>query len=138
MNKKIADYLVKTVQDATKEEREQVKKSIEQLKEKEKRILNDPNVKRQVDKMEKYNEALTKQMSQIQLAYQKAIQHLRRTCQNEYEFRTQLQELDQKMEDALLDEDEKMIQSLKSQLSRAFGNNGDLNESRGNVRLIMM
>ena len=92
-------------------------------------------VKQKVEKMETIGDQLENQMSQIKIAYNRAVRELKKTCSTQDEFFKKLKELDEKMEEALLnDEEKKMMRAIKSQLQGTFG--GSL--GGGNVRMIMM
>ena len=82
--------------------------------------------------METIGDQLDEQMGQIKMAYNRAIKELRKTCKTNEEFYHKMNELDSRMEEALLTDDErKMMNAIKGQLKSAIG-------GAGNVRMIMM
>ena len=134
IHKDLADDVIKTVKNATQQERDAVKNAIENLRNKEKQIMESTEVKQKVEKMETIGDQLENQMSQIKIAYNKAINELKKRCSTQEEFYQKLKDLDEKMEEALLnDEERKMMKAIKGQLQASLG--GKLG---GNVRMIMM
>lgn len=135
IHKNLADDVIKTVESATQQERDALKKAVENLRNKEKQVMESSAVKQKVEKMETIGDQLENQMSQIKIAYNRAVRELKKTCTTQDEFFKKLKELDEKMEEALLnDEEKKMMRAIKSQLQGTFG--GSL--GGGNVRMIMM
>ena len=134
IHKNIADDVIKTIENSTQREREAVKLAIENLRTKEKQVMESNEIKSKVEKMGTIGDQLENQMSQIKIAYNRAVRELKKICSTQEEFYKKLQELDGKMEEALLNEDEKkMMKAIKSQLQSSFGSN-----MNGNVRMIMM
>ena len=134
IHKNLADDVIKTIENSTQREREAVKLAMENLRNKEKQVMESNEIKNKVEKMETIGDQLENQMSQIKIAYNRAVRELKKICSTQEEFYKKLQELDSKMEEALLNEDEKkMMKAIKSQLQSSFGSN-----MNGNVRMIMM
>lgn len=135
IHKDLADDVIKTVENATQQERDAVKNAIENLRTKEKQVMESSEVKQKVEKMETIGDQLDNQMSQIKIAYNRAIRELKKVCSTQEEFYKKLKDLDNKMEEALLnDEERKMMNAIKGQIQASFG--GKL--GGGNVRMIMM
>jgi len=135
VHKDIADDVIKTIESATHQERDAVKNAIQNLRNKEKQVMESSEVKQKVERMETIGDQLENQMSQIKIAYNRAIQELKKICSTQEEFYQKLKDLDDKMEEALLnDEERKMMKAIKGQLQASLG--GKL--GGGNVRMIMM
>jgi len=135
VHKDIADDVIKTVESATHQERDAVKNAIQNLRNKEKQVMESSEVKQKVERMGTIGDQLENQMSQIKIAYNRAIQELKKVCSTQEEFYQKLKDLDNKMEEALLnDEERKMMNAIKGQLQASLG--GKL--GGGNVRMIMM
>ena len=86
IHKNLADDVIKTVENATLQEREAVKQAIQNLRNKEKKVMESSDIKQKVEKMETIGDQLEHQMSQIKIAYNRAVRELKRICSSQEEF----------------------------------------------------
>ena len=139
IHKNLADDVIKTVENATLQEREAVKQAIQNLRNKEKKVMESSDIKQKVEKMETIGDQLEHQMSQIKIAYNRAVRELKRICSSQEEFFSKLKDLDEKMEEALLNEEEKkMMKAIKAQIQSSLNNSMGGKFNGNNVRMIMM
>ena len=101
--------------------------------------MESSDIKQKVEKMETIGDQLEHQMSQIKIAYNRAVRELKRICSSQEEFFSKLKDLDEKMEEALLNEEEKkMMKAIKAQIQSSLNNSMGGKFNGNNVRMIMM
>ena len=85
-------------------------------------ILERDDIKQSVKTGEQYGDQLDKVMTQIKTAYIQSIQEIKSNCKDQNEFLEKVQELDNRIENVLLtDEEKEMIQKVREEINTMFG-----------------
>lgn len=118
IHKNISDQ----VEQGTINEKKQLEEAINNYQNKVNSILESDNIKNDVKKGEQYSNQLEKVMSQIKTAYIESIKEIKSKCNDQNEFFEKVQELDSRIENVLLTNEEKeMIQKVRAEISGMFG-----------------
>lgn len=118
IHKNISDQ----VEEGTVNEKKQLEEAINNYQNKVNSILESDSIKNDVKKGEQYSNQLEKVMNQIKTAYVQSIQEIKSKCKDQKEFFEKVQELDSRIENVLLTNEEKeMIQKVRAEISGVFG-----------------
>jgi hypothetical protein len=110
------------VERETVNEKKQLEEAINNYQNKVNSILERDDIKNNVKKGEQYGKQLEKVMEQIRTAYVKSIKEIKSKCKNQEDFFQKMQELDNRIENVLLtDEEKEMIQKVRQEISGMFG-----------------
>jgi len=110
------------VEQATVNEKKQLEDAINNYQNKVNSILESDSIKNDVKKGEQYGKQLEQVMEQIKTAYVQSIQEIKSKSKDQKDFFEKIQELDKRIEDVLLTEEEKeMIQKVRAEMSGMFG-----------------
>lgn len=118
IHKNISDEVEK----GTVNEKKELETAINNYQNKVNSILERDDIKQNVKKGEKYSEQLDQVMSQIKTAYIQSIQEIKSNSKDQKEFLEKIEELDNRIENVLLTEEEKeMIQKVRQEINSMFG-----------------
>ena len=122
IHKNISDEVEK----GTVNEKKELETAINNYQNKVNSILERDDIKQNVKKGEQYGEQLDKVMSQIKTAYIESIQEIKSNCKDQNEFFEKVQELDNRIENVLLtDEEKQMIQKVREEINTMFGGDNE-------------
>ena len=111
------------VEKGTINEKKELEQAINNYQNKVNSILERDDIKNNVKKGEQYGKQLEKVMDQIKTSYVQSIQEIKSKCKNQEEFFEKVQELDNRIENVLLtDEEKEMIEKVRNEISGMFGN----------------
>ena len=114
------------VEQGTINEKKQLEQAINNYQNKVNSILESDNIKNDMKKGEQYGKQLEKVMGQIKTAYIQSIQEIKSKCKDQNEFFEKVQELDSRIENVLLtDEEKEMIQKVRAEISGMFGDDNN-------------
>lgn len=110
------------VEQGTINEKKELEAALNNYQNKVNSILERDDIKQSVKKGEQYGEQLDKVMTQIKTAYIQSIQEIKSNCKDQKEFFEKVQELDNRIENVLLtDEEKEMIQKVREEINTMFG-----------------
>jgi hypothetical protein len=122
IHKNISDEVEK----GTVNEKKELENAINNYQNKVNSILERDDIQSNVKKGETYGKQLEKVMDQIKTAYIKSIQEIKSKCSNDQEFMEKIQELDERIENVLLtDEEKEMIQKVRAEITGMFGDDAN-------------
>jgi hypothetical protein len=118
IHKNISDEVEK----GTVSEKKELETAINNYQNKVNSILERDDIKQSVKTGEQYGDQLDKVMTQIKTAYIQSIQEIKSNCKDQNEFLEKVQELDNRIENVLLtDEEKEMIQKVREEINTMFG-----------------
>ena len=118
---KIHKNVSQQVEKETVNEKKELEQAINNYQTKVKSILERDDIKSSVKKGEVYAKQLDKVMTQIRTAYIKSIKEIKSKCKDDNEFLEKIQELDNRIENVLMtDEEKEMIKKVREEISNIF------------------
>ena len=117
----IMDEISDTVENETKKEKQELEVALNNYQNKVTSILGRDDIKSKKEKGEKYGKQLTKVMEQIRKAYISSIKEIKGKCKDQSEFMKKVAELDKRIENVLLTDEEKvMMEKIRNEIVSMF------------------
>ena len=119
---KIHKNVSEQVERETVNEKKELEQAINNYQNKVNSILERDDIKSSVKKGEAYAQQLDKVMIQIKTAHVKSIKEIKSKCKDDKEFLEKIQELDNRIENVLMtDEEKEMIKKVRDEISNILG-----------------